>query len=83
MQFQNTIAFGQLYSAGGVVDITTSYVNLEFTPTISLIKNLHIAGLTSTQTIVNDFEVRVLADGGVFEAEDCLEAQLIILNNIA
>ena len=39
--------------------------------------------LTPTQIQVNVFEARVIADGGVFEAKACLEAQLKILNNIA
>jgi len=39
-------------------------------------------GLTPTQKIVNDFKARVIADGGVFEAKACLDAQLVILNNI-
>ena len=33
-------------------------------------------------SIVDSFEVRVLADGGVFEAEPCILAQLTLLNNI-
>ena len=39
-------------------------------------------GFTPTQVIVNAFKVRVIADGGVFEAKACLNAQLITLNNI-
>ena len=39
-------------------------------------------GLTPVQKQVNDFKVRVVADGGVFEAKACLEAQLTILSNI-
>ena len=39
-------------------------------------------GLTPVQKQVNDFKVRVVADGGVFEAQACLEAQLTILSNI-
>ena len=39
-------------------------------------------GLTPIQKQVNDFKVRVVADGGVFEAKACLEAQLTILSNI-
>ena len=38
--------------------------------------------LTPVQKQVNDFKVRVIADGGVFEAKACLEAQLTILSNI-
>lgn len=38
--------------------------------------------LTPTQKIVNTFKARVIADGGVFEAKACLDAQLVILNNI-
>ena len=37
---------------------------------------------TATQKIVNAFKARVIADGGVFEAGACLDAQLVILNNI-
>jgi hypothetical protein len=40
-------------------------------------------GLTPTQIQVNDFEARVIADGGVFEAKACLVDQLKTLNNIA
>jgi hypothetical protein len=40
-------------------------------------------GLTPVQKQVNDFKVRVIADGGVFEAKACLEAQLTNLSNIA
>jgi len=39
-------------------------------------------GLKPTQVLVNAFKARVIADGGVFEAKACLEAQLVILNNI-
>ena len=39
-------------------------------------------GLTPIQKQVNDFKARVIADGGVFEAKACLNAQLITLNNI-
>jgi len=39
-------------------------------------------GVTPVQKQVNDFKARVIADGGVFEAKACLEAQLVILNNI-
>ena len=39
-------------------------------------------GLTPVQKQVNDFKVRVVADGSVFEARACLEAQLTILSNI-
>ena len=39
-------------------------------------------GLTPVQKQVNDFKVRVVADGGVFEAKACLEAQLTNLSNI-
>lgn len=38
--------------------------------------------LTPIQKQVNVFKARVVADGGVFEAKACLEAQLKILNNI-
>ena len=39
-------------------------------------------GLTPVQKQVNAFKSRVIADGGVFEAKACLEAQLTILSNI-
>ena len=39
-------------------------------------------GLTPIQKQVNDFKARVVADGGVFEAKACLNAQLTILSNI-
>ena len=39
-------------------------------------------GLTPAQALVNTFKARVIADGGVFEAKACLNAQLITLNNI-
>ena len=38
--------------------------------------------VTPVQRIVNSFKARVIADGGVFEAKACLEAQLTILSNI-
>ena len=38
--------------------------------------------LTPVQKQVNVFKARVIADGGVFEAKACLEAQLTILSNI-
>tara|TARA_R110002072_G_scaffold103378_2_gene226860 strand:+ start:169 stop:336 length:168 start_codon:yes stop_codon:yes gene_type:complete len=38
--------------------------------------------LTPMQKQVNDFKSRVIANGGVFEANACLVAQLTILNNI-
>jgi hypothetical protein len=34
----------------------------------------------SIQSIINAFKARVSADNGVFEAEACLYAQLVILN---
>jgi len=40
-------------------------------------------GKSPTLIIVNAFEARVIADGGVFEAKACLDAQLTILKNIA
>jgi len=39
-------------------------------------------GLTPAQKLVNAFRLRVIADGGVFEAKACLVDQLTILNNI-
>ena len=39
-------------------------------------------GVTPVQKQANVFKARVIADGGVFEAKACLEAQLVILNNI-
>jgi surface protein len=46
--------------------------------------NIAIKGIDNSliSIIVNDFEARVLADGGVFEAKACLIAQLTFLNNI-
>ena len=38
--------------------------------------------LTPMQKQVNDFKSRVIANGGVFEANACLVAQLTILSNI-
>ena len=40
-------------------------------------------GKSPTLIIVNAFKARVIADGGVFEAKACLDAQLTILNNIS
>ena len=37
---------------------------------------------TPTQKKVSNFKSRVIADGGVFEAKACLDAQLTILSNI-
>jgi len=39
-------------------------------------------GVTPVQKQVNVFKARVIADGGVFEAKACLNAQLLILSNI-
>ena len=39
-------------------------------------------GVTPVQKQVNDFKARVVADGGVFEAKACLNAQLTNLSNI-
>ena len=39
-------------------------------------------GLTPTQKLVEAFKTRVIAAGGNFEAKACLDAQLVILNNI-
>ena len=39
-------------------------------------------GLTPVQKQTNTFKARVIADGGNFEANTCLEAQLTTLNNI-
>lgn len=39
-------------------------------------------GDNSVASIVDSFEARVLADGGVFEAEPCILTQLTLLNNI-
>ena len=49
---------------------------------ISLATSNKGGGLAPVQKQVNDFKVRVVADGGVFEAQACLEAQLTILSNI-
>ena len=48
----------------------------------SLVSSNGGGALTPVQLIVNDFKARVIADGGVFEAQACLEAQLTILSNI-
>jgi len=37
---------------------------------------------TAAQEQVDALQTRVIADGGVFEAKACLEAQLTILSNI-
>tara|TARA_R100000951_G_C2550602_1_gene152319 strand:- start:27 stop:188 length:162 start_codon:yes stop_codon:yes gene_type:complete len=37
---------------------------------------------TATQEQVDALQARVVADGGVFEANTCLEAQLTNLSNI-
>ena len=39
-------------------------------------------GVTPTEKIANTFKARVIADGGVFEAKACLNAQLTNLSNI-
>lgn len=45
--------------------------------------NIAVKGSSSLITsIINAFEIRVLTDGGVFEAKACLLAQLTALNNI-
>ena len=49
---------------------------------ISLVKTNKGIGLTPVQKQVNAFKARVVADGGVFEAKACLNAQLTILSNI-
>jgi len=38
--------------------------------------------LSAATQIANSFKARVIADGGNFEAKACLDAQLVILNNI-
>ena len=38
--------------------------------------------LTDAQQIANNFEARVVEDGGNFESKSCLVAQLTILSNI-
>ena len=48
---------------------------------ISLVSS-NTSVLTPSQVLVNDFEIRVVNDGGVFEAKACLVAQLTILSNI-
>ena len=48
----------------------------------SLCSSNKVGGLTPIELIVNDFKARVIADGGVFEAQACLNAQLTILSNI-
>jgi len=49
---------------------------------ISLATSNKGGALTPTQKLVNAFKARVIADGGNFEAKACLDAQLVILNNI-
>ena len=49
---------------------------------ISLPSNNKGGSLSPVQKQVNTFKARVIADGGVFEAKACLEAQLTILSNI-
>jgi hypothetical protein len=49
---------------------------------LSLCSSNRVGGLTPIELIVNAFKSRVIADGGVFEAQACLEAQLTILSNI-
>jgi len=46
--------------------------------------NIAVKGIGSSliADLVNAFETRVIADGGVFEAKACLIAQLASLNNI-
>ena len=47
--------------------------------------NLLVSGAvlrTVVQKLVSDFSSRAVADGGVFEAKACLNAQLTILSNI-
>ena len=41
-----------------------------------------LGGVKPAQALANAFNARVIADGGVFEAKACLEAQLTILSNI-
>ena len=48
---------------------------------ISLVSS-NTSVLTPSQVLVNDFEIRVIADGGVFEAKACLVTQLTTLSNI-
>jgi hypothetical protein len=48
----------------------------------SLCSSNKVGGLTPIELIVNAFKDRVMKDGGVFEAQACLEAQLTILSNI-
>ena len=49
---------------------------------LSLCSSNRVGGLTPIELIVNTFQARVIADGGVFEAKACLNAQLTILSNI-
>lgn len=37
---------------------------------------------TYIDALILQFKTRVSADGGIFEAESCLRATLIVLNNI-
>ena len=49
---------------------------------ISLTKS-NKGGFTPTQILVEAFKARVIAASGTFESKACLDAQLVILNNIA
>jgi phosphoribosylformimino-5-aminoimidazole carboxamide ribonucleotide (ProFAR) isomerase len=49
---------------------------------ISLVKTNKGIGFTPVQKIVNAFNARVIAAGGVFRGKACLNAQLTILSNI-
>ena len=63
MEFQNTIAYGQFYNAGGVVAITTDYVALAFTPIVNLAKNIHIANDLGGENVPNgDFPNQASVD---------------------
>ena len=59
--------------------------SIRVTSGIAIVLSISLATvgvLTPPQEMANNFEVRVVADGGVFEAKACLESQLTILNNI-
>ena len=49
---------------------------------LSLVSNNGGGGVTPAQSLIDAFRSRVIADGGVFEAQACLEAQLTTLKNI-
>jgi surface protein len=81
------------WSASGVKpNINISFGTAKFTAAATAARAALIAapnnwtitdgGSDVVTSIVDSFKTRVLADGGVFEAEPCIIAQLTLLNNI-